>query len=159
MLEDLVTRIKKRSSSLSSSGLHQPLCCVGATIQRAWEDVGIPLMCSDLWPAAPAAAQVSDGTRLRWWSFGALQLSDARVQQAWLVKGGLKVRSGKPGGFRITINFIWSRLCWDSLSNKEDRVGTNVIPINCEGLCWQGGDARTWAMCTNVRRSHVQVDS
>lgn len=37
-----------------------------------------------------------------------------------------------------TINLIWSRFCWDSLSNQDDRVGTSVIPIICEGLHLQG---------------------
>lgn len=41
-------------------------------------------------------------------NFGALQLSDALVVQAWPAQGGLKLRSRKRGGFELWTQSIWS---------------------------------------------------
>lgn len=55
------------------------------------------------------------------------------------------------------INFIWSRLCWDSLSDQDDRVATNVSPINCNGPRLEGRDTTSMTRFQNTQLQNFQI--
>lgn len=147
MLEGAGIHIKKVSSQPSSSCQHQPVSCVGATLQRAWEDVGITLMWSDLWPAAPAAAQVEMTLRLPsaeyWWSF-LMQLSDALVVQAlrWghANEGDLRRRHNPFDLGKVVLRFA-VKTGWQSRHNCRPNQLRRPA----------GRDVRPWAILRNVQ--------
>lgn len=84
------------------------------------------------------------------WSFGALQLSDALVAQAWPAQGGLKVRSHKRGGFELWTQSIWSGQGCAEIY-RQNRTTESAHPNQLQKPAFASRDARPWAMFTNVQ--------